>query len=574
MGWIGPVVYDQEHEGWVVPLFADGAQGAGTSSARGQLSTRRPDDGPGNGDRMRLTYRDGSTVEGIWQDGTLLRGDGIVHAHTSGQVRLEVLDQAEQWRPDAAVVGWAAGCTCGWRGTPWTRVPPGLADPAARRLAVPGPWADLEAADENRLMAEWRRHIAGWQALEDVEAAATRQAATARALDEAVHPALTAGASWPDIGRATGLTGPAAQRPPSGRPVSEQPTGHPGASEEALAGVRTVLVVDLDGEPLAPLCALEEILLNVGTWEDRRLDPSTGTEPLRLPAPLGGRVALAAVDRLLIALAPTQSGQPGCGRLLAPDGRHEHAPMTTLTLPAADIDILRATAAVLSQPGLDSDIVALVDAYAEQLGDTYRRVGRADLFSLLARLAWPARPCPHRRHRTAHRPAAGHRARHRLRAQPRRGSRPRPHRRPHEPHLGRRLRYRPLPLLSPQRPRLRPVVSRDCTEEEFPSPRSTIITHAARSFHTPRRRLRLLLHRHRHTPDRSGRWDERAAVPSRTIRGDPRRFPAVGISARLKSGPVALVTTRTEPRIPSPQSAASPQSPQKVRNSANLDRHP
>ena len=65
MGWMGPVVDGQEHEGWVVPLFADGAQGAGTSSARGLLIARRPDDGPHNGDRMRLTYRDGSTAEGV-----------------------------------------------------------------------------------------------------------------------------------------------------------------------------------------------------------------------------------------------------------------------------------------------------------------------------------------------------------------------------------------------------------------------------------------------------------------------------------------------------------------------------
>ena len=119
----------------------------------------------------------------------------------------EVIEEAEEWRPDAAVVGWVAGCTCGWRGTPWTRVPPELADPAARRLAITGPWADLEAADENRVITEWRRHIAGWQALEDVEQAAARQAAAARALDEAVRAALAAGASWADIGRATGMTG-------------------------------------------------------------------------------------------------------------------------------------------------------------------------------------------------------------------------------------------------------------------------------------------------------------------------------------------------------------------------------
>ncbi len=68
MGWMGPVVDCQEHEGWVVPLFADGAQGAGTSSARGLLIARRPDDGPCDGDRVRLTYRDGSTAEGLWQE--------------------------------------------------------------------------------------------------------------------------------------------------------------------------------------------------------------------------------------------------------------------------------------------------------------------------------------------------------------------------------------------------------------------------------------------------------------------------------------------------------------------------
>jgi hypothetical protein len=204
---MGPVADGQEHEGWVVPLFADGAQGAGTSSARGRLIARRPDDEPDNGDRVRLTYRDGSTAEGIWSDGTLLRGDGILHSHTSGHVHREVTEQAEQWRPDAAVVGWVAGCTCGWRGTPWTRVIAWeLADPAARRLVTAGPWADLEAADENRVMREWRRHIAGWQALDDVEQAAARQAAAARALDEAVRAALTAGASWADIGRVTGLT--------------------------------------------------------------------------------------------------------------------------------------------------------------------------------------------------------------------------------------------------------------------------------------------------------------------------------------------------------------------------------
>ena len=69
------------------------------------------------------------------------------------------------------------------------------------------PVGRLEAADENRVRQDWRRHIAGWQALEDVEPAAARQAAAARALDQAVRAALAAGASWADIGRVTGMTG-------------------------------------------------------------------------------------------------------------------------------------------------------------------------------------------------------------------------------------------------------------------------------------------------------------------------------------------------------------------------------
>jgi hypothetical protein len=54
---------------------------------------------------------------------------------------------------------------------------------------------------------DWRRHVAGWQALEDVEAAAARQAAAAHAPDETVRAAFAAGAAWADIGRAAGMTG-------------------------------------------------------------------------------------------------------------------------------------------------------------------------------------------------------------------------------------------------------------------------------------------------------------------------------------------------------------------------------
>ncbi len=44
---MGPVVDGQKHERWMVPLFADDAQRAGASSARGVLVARRPDDARG-----------------------------------------------------------------------------------------------------------------------------------------------------------------------------------------------------------------------------------------------------------------------------------------------------------------------------------------------------------------------------------------------------------------------------------------------------------------------------------------------------------------------------------------------
>ncbi len=80
------------------------------------------------------------------------------------------------------------------------------ADPAARLLAVDGPYADLDNDGERHVIEEWRRHIAPFQNLEQLTAAAGRSAAGAAALDEAVRTARRFGASWADIGRATGMS--------------------------------------------------------------------------------------------------------------------------------------------------------------------------------------------------------------------------------------------------------------------------------------------------------------------------------------------------------------------------------
>jgi ribonuclease PH len=78
---MGPVAAGREHEGWVVPLFADGAQGAGTSSARGLLVARRPDDGPCNGDRVRTISLDCDVIQADGGTRTAAITGAFVAAH-------------------------------------------------------------------------------------------------------------------------------------------------------------------------------------------------------------------------------------------------------------------------------------------------------------------------------------------------------------------------------------------------------------------------------------------------------------------------------------------------------------
>jgi hypothetical protein len=143
--------------------------------------------------------------------------------------------------------------------------------------------------------------------------------------------------------------------------MSTAPTG-----EESL-GRRVVLVLDLDGQPLAVLAVLEELLADLAAWEESdATDPPQHRAPLRLPAPLAGGAALAAVRRLATALEPTQCLSWERGRLLTPDGSHAHPALSVLTLPSADIDILAATAQALGRPGLEPDLVDVLTAYADR----------------------------------------------------------------------------------------------------------------------------------------------------------------------------------------------------------------
>jgi hypothetical protein len=105
-----------------------------------------------------------------------------------------------------------------------------------------------------------------------------------------------------------------------------------------------VLVPDLDDELVHALHQLEELLLTLAAWER---DPD---EPARLPEPLAGEVALAAVRAVWAGVRPTQSvgDRPAYpGRLLGPDGRYEHRPLRLALLDPADVAVLSRAGQVL-----------------------------------------------------------------------------------------------------------------------------------------------------------------------------------------------------------------------------------
>lgn len=155
MGYMGP----GDHEGWVAPLFADGAVGCGWHKG-GIMVTAL-------GDGTELDYDD-------WQA-----------------------------RPPVEVVGHVAACSCGWRG------------PVQRGLAHEDGY--LEDGDEGRVIEAWRRHIEPAKMTELVSEAAARYSAAGRDLDDAVREARRLGATWADVGRAVGITRQSARERWDGR---------------------------------------------------------------------------------------------------------------------------------------------------------------------------------------------------------------------------------------------------------------------------------------------------------------------------------------------------------------------
>jgi len=146
---------------------------------------------------------------------------------------------------------------------------------------------------------------------------------------------------------------------------------------------RTCAVPDLGGELLDPLRVTEEVLLGLAGWESDGASDGLGAP---LPPPLAHNRALDAVQRLLRALAGTQGRDSARGRLLAPDGRYEHAPVTFIDVATDDIATIAATARMIGSPSASED---LFDAIEENSGAVYPlpAMTRAELASGLARTA-------------------------------------------------------------------------------------------------------------------------------------------------------------------------------------------
>lgn len=131
-------------------------------------------------------------------------GAGVLVEGVTGRYPRDETTRGHELVPDADVIGWQGACECGWTGLPWDRVStPTQANLAKRRAytAMEG-FAAPPVAVEDAIGAEWRRHVALW----GVDMAARSHARALERLNQAVAEARTAGATWAEIGKDTGIS--------------------------------------------------------------------------------------------------------------------------------------------------------------------------------------------------------------------------------------------------------------------------------------------------------------------------------------------------------------------------------
>ena len=170
MGWLSD---EEGHEGYVLAVAPDGRT-SGSSNAAGILLWRPDVD---------------QRVAAAWAEG-----------------RPPTTEEMYELVPYAEVVGWEAGCSCGWTGRRWTR-----------GETTPGEYGGHDADDaylpdgrtvEDHGLDLWKAHMEPVGRLSAVERAADALAQAREALDQAVLEARgqEPAASWTEIGRAAGMT--------------------------------------------------------------------------------------------------------------------------------------------------------------------------------------------------------------------------------------------------------------------------------------------------------------------------------------------------------------------------------
>lgn len=182
---MGYVTDEGRHEGYLVPVFAEGERGNGST-------------GGGIGDDQIAVGAGECAEDGTWTYPT---------------------------RPASEVTGWMVCCDCWpgdsfrpatWQGPIFTRVSsPDQEDLAGRHLYAPDDEVAYVAERievEEAVIDVWRtEHVHCAEALGEIETSASAAAHAKDRLDAAVATARRGGASWPEIGRAARMSGQTVQ---------------------------------------------------------------------------------------------------------------------------------------------------------------------------------------------------------------------------------------------------------------------------------------------------------------------------------------------------------------------------
>lgn len=171
MGWVIEREGLYEHEGHVAYLTRDGRQ-AGATTGAGVLIPL-----PDADERVKAAHATPRAVTN---------------------------DDMYETVPWGDVVAWQTKCSCGWTGQRWDRA-----------STIPGEYGGRHPEDahlpdgttvDDAANADWMTHVEPMTRISAVQEAASEAAAARRRLDDAVAVARAGGASWTEIGQATGMT--------------------------------------------------------------------------------------------------------------------------------------------------------------------------------------------------------------------------------------------------------------------------------------------------------------------------------------------------------------------------------